>query len=318
MTAKALSICEQGGASVGDHGVVFDVKRFALHDGPGIRTTIFFKGCPMSCLWCHNPESQRSKPELMDDRTRCIGCGACVASCPEHAIRLESSVAITDRERCTACGACVAACPLRIRAVVGRPASLDELCRDIERDILFYDQSAGGVTLSGGEPLAQPEFTESLLSRCRRSGIHTALDTCGYASTDTIDRVAEVTDLFLYDIKHLDPQRHLEVTGVSNEPVLSNLERLVARGSRIWVRVPLIPGVNASPSDLERLGSWIASLRGVESIQLLAYHDIGEAKCDRLDRPRPMERAPSMTRDQAEEAANVVRRTARCPVSIGG
>ena len=299
-------------------GNVFDVKRFALHDGPGIRTTVFLKGCPLACKWCHNPESQRANAELLNDHSRCRGCGACVSACPEGAIRLVESLAITDRSLCRACGACLSCCPGHLRSIVGQQIRVMDVLEEVQRDLLFYDQSGGGVTLSGGDPLAQPAFCESLLHHCQRAGIHTAVDTCGYAAPDVLDRIADATDLFLYDIKHLDSQRHLETTGVANSLVLTNLKRLVERKQRIWIRVPLIPGINNADEDLEILGSWIGALSGIECIRLLPYHTIGEAKRDRLDQERAVTYGPSSSTIPAEHAAEILRRTAGCPVSIGG
>jgi pyruvate formate lyase activating enzyme len=299
-------------------GSVFDIKRFALHDGPGIRTTVFLKGCPMRCLWCHNPESQRREADLLMRADRCVGCGACVSACPEEAVRIEAGVAVTNRGRCVGCGACVPACPVGAREVLGRTRTVDEVLAEIEKDVLFYDESGGGVTLSGGEPLAQPEFTLALLQACRERGIHTAVDTCGVAPAEVVERVAETADLFLYDVKTLDPARHVELTGVDVTPVLENLRRLVERGCRVWARVPLIPGINDAPDELSRVGEWIASLHGVEAMQILPYHRAGLEKLERLGRSRAMDDVPEATRDDATRAAAIVGGLAGCPVSIGG
>jgi len=298
--------------------IVFDVKRFALHDGPGIRTTVFLKGCPLSCAWCHNPESQRSEPEVMFWSDRCVGCGDCVSSCPRDAISLRDGQARTDRDACDGCGACVSACPQGARAIAGEVWTLKRLLEEIEKDVLFYDQSGGGVTLSGGEPLAQVDFAASLLAACRARRIHTAVDTCGHGDWKDLFRFVPATDLFLYDVKHVDEGRHRELTGVSNEGILENLRRLSDEGARLWIRYPVIPGLNDAREDVVALGKIVAGLNSVEAVCVLPFHRGGERKLDRLGRAR---RAPSVTespRAAAEEAAGTLKKMLSVPVRVGG
>lgn len=299
-------------------GIVFDVKRFAIHDGPGVRTTVFLKGCPLRCAWCHNPESQAFEPELLFWEERCTGCGACAASCPRQAIVVSRGKASTDRSRCTACGQCLPICPAHARSIVGSLRSVGAVLAEIERDTLFYDQSGGGVTLSGGEPLGQRGFSVELLRLCRERRIHTAVDTCGYADPEDLASVAEHTDLFLYDIKLLDDRRHVSLTGVSNRRILDNLNRLSTWGNRVWVRVPLIPGINDAASDLEALGHFVARFPHVESIQILPYHRAGERKLLHLERVVVPSEHPAMPPDDASRAADVVRSIVKIPVTIGG
>jgi pyruvate formate lyase activating enzyme len=296
-------------------GTIFDVKRFAIHDGPGIRTTVFFKGCPLSCPWCHNPESQNARPELLFWAERCIGCGACVGACPVDAVSLENGTAVTNRPLCTGCGACIEVCPSQAREIAGEVWPLDRLLDVIERDLLFYDESGGGVTLSGGEPLAQPGFALAVLTACKERRIHTAVDTCGFAEWDVLDAVASQTDLFLYDVKLLDDDRHRELTGASNGLILENLERLSDAGRRIWIRYPVIPGVNDEESDVVALGKLVSRLKSVDAIHLLPFHRGGERK--RAGLGMPPVRLP-VDASAAEAAAKVLCLLVEAEVHIGG
>lgn len=301
-------------------GSVFDVRRFSTHDGPGIRTTVFLKGCPLACAWCHNPESQRREPELLFRSERCTACGACVSHCQAGAIAKAppGERPETDRARCTACGACVAACASRARTVVGSMQTVGDLLNEIDRDGLFYEESQGGVTLSGGEPLAQPEFAAALLRECRGRRIHTVVDTCGFAAESALAAVAAHVDLFLYDIKLLDDERHRAWTGVSNAGILRNLEDLSTGGSRLWIRYPLVPRVNDAREDLVDLGRLVARLSGVEAVQILPYHVAAERKFAHLGRPYTLAGLCAPDLEAAETAAAVVRAGAGCPVTIGG
>ncbi len=263
-------------------GVVAHIQRFSLHDGPGIRTTVFLKGCPLNCLWCHNPESRASRPEIMVVESRCIRCGRCASVCPNQ---LASDSIAFDQQPgavCRLCGACVKACPSAARQMVGRQMTVGEVLDEIRRDTIFYDDSQGGVTFSGGEPLAQPQFLGSLLTACAAEGIHTAVDTCGFAAAEQVLAMAARADLILYDLKMLDDAKHTRLTGVSNALILDNLRALQPVHNNVWLRIPVIPGLNDGEEDLEALKGLAAGLPAVRQINLLPYHQTAKHKFRRL------------------------------------
>lgn len=267
-------------------GTIFDIKKYSINDGPGIRTTVFFSGCPLSCLWCHNPESQSLKPQLLYRAGRCLVCGDCIKACPEGAISLDDSSGsvVTDRQKCTRCQTCVTTCYSGAREFSGREMNVKEVMAVIEREIPFYDESNGGVTFSGGEPLMQPTFLSTLLKACRAQEIHTVVDTSGFANWNVFEQIRADVDLFLYDLKHMDSMRHREVTGVPNEIILSNLRRLSASGAKCTARIPLIPGINDDDKNLVESGEFLASLSYIERVELMGYHDIAQAKYEALGR----------------------------------
>jgi pyruvate formate lyase activating enzyme len=268
------------------HGIIFNIQGYCIHDGPGIRTSVFLKGCPLRCLWCQNPESHSYYPELLFAEEKCTGCGKCVHVCPENAIQANGKKSRTDRQICKRSGLCVDACPNEARAVIGRRAAADEVFKEIAADSLFYQESGGGVTLSGGEPLAQPEFAASILKKCQDAGFHTALDTCGYASWLTAREVLRHANLVLFDFKHMNPEMHKKYTGVSNELILQNAEKIHHEMSiPMRARVMLVPGFSDSPENLEATARFIADrLSHVIPVHLLPYHRLGEAKWERLER----------------------------------
>ena len=284
-------------------GIIFDIKRFSIHDGPGIRTTVFLKGCPLACWWCHNPESQIPEPELMFRANRCIRCGACMSVCAQGAISMDSDAMSTDVELCTLCGACVEVCYAEARELVGREMTVAQVMAQIERDVPFYDESGGGVTLSGGEPLFQRDFVLAFLQVCKEMEIHTALDTCGFSSWETLDRVREYVDLFLYDLKLMDSAKHRRFTGVSNEWILSNLQALSQWGHDIVVRVPIVPGVNDDDENVRRIGAFAAALPHLIRVDLLPYHRAGAEKYGRLHKAY---RLPEVGVPSGERMAEIV------------
>jgi pyruvate formate lyase activating enzyme len=270
-------------------GLIARVDRGAVHDGPGVRTVVFFKGCPLGCDWCHSPETQSSKPEVALHRERCVECGACLDACAHGAVAQRVRAdgfgpPVIDRTRCQACGTCVDACPTGTRELVGRLLTVDRLVGEIERDTVFHDESGGGVTMSGGEPLHQPLFLEALLKRCRERRIETAVETCGYAPPRVLLAVARWTDLFLYDLKIMSDARHRAATGHSNRRILENLRLLCARHDAVRVRVPLVGGVTDDRANIRAIGALLSELP-VTEVDLLPYHTAGIAKYERLDRP---------------------------------
>jgi pyruvate formate lyase activating enzyme len=262
-------------------GTVFDIRRFSIHDGTGIRTTVFFQGCPLACAWCHNPEGIASEPVLVYRENRCLRCGACVRACPQGAIALHDDVVHTDRDRCICCGTCVEACYAGARELAGCTMTVAEVLAEFERDTVFYDESNGGVTFSGGEPLMQADFLLALAQACRENGFHTALDTCGFAPWALLDRVREYIEMFLYDVKLIDDVRHRRFTGVSNACILDNLRHLTEGGHRIVLRLPLIPGINDDVENIRATGALAAEL-GISQVDVLPYHRAGVEKYERV------------------------------------
>jgi pyruvate formate lyase activating enzyme len=262
-------------------GIIFDIKRYAINDGPGIRTAVFFKGCPLSCWWCHNPEGQSLQPQLMIRQNRCKKTAACLEVCPQQAIRWEAGP-VTLWEKCDQCGKCAEVCYAGAREMVGYQTTPEALLREIERDVPFYDQSGGGVTFTGGEPLMQAEFLQQVLLSCKRKGIHTALDTSGHASWEKLESVLPLVDLFLYDVKLIDEAQHRQYTSVSNRLILANLRKLSASRVHLVIRFPLIPGINDDDANLESTAQFLASLPSLDGVELMPYHDIGAAKFQAL------------------------------------
>ncbi len=265
-------------------GLIFDIKRYSINDGPGIRVTVFLKGCPLSCTWCHNPESQSSKVQKLYTASKCIGCKKCIEACPENALHLTSkSGIITNFELCTLCGNCADVCPSMATEMSGKKISVDHIMNAIRKETLLMDTSGGGVTFSGGEPLQHPDFLLSLLKACGLEGIHRAVDTSGYAKWEILEEVSDHTELFLFDVKHMDPEIHKQFTGVSNELILENLRLLSGKGSNIAIRIPLIEGFNTDECNISRTSSFIAALpKNAHTVHLLPYHSIASKKYEKL------------------------------------
>lgn len=277
---------------------IINIQKYSIHDGDGIRTTVFFKGCGLRCLWCHNPESQSFEKELMFSDEKCVGCGSCSRFCPEHAIEIESDgKAHTDPLKCVRCGECSDFCLNDAREMTGKQYTVPELLKELEKDRIFYEQSGGGVTLSGGEVMAQnPDYIESLAKALKNRGISVVIDTCGFAPFENFERILPYTDMFLYDVKHIDPEMHRKFTGQSNELILENLKKLSDRNAPINIRIPTVEGVNADDISMGNIIAFLKDNIKVAKVNLLPYHNTGSHKYHKLSRESVLFSAPSAER----------------------
>lgn len=284
--------------------LIFNVQKYNMYDGPGIRTIVFFKGCPLRCKWCANPEGLERKMQVMFKKNSCINCGLCVDACP---VNIHEMVAGTHTVRrdidCTGCRKCIEVCPRAALEITGQVKTVSELLSIVQEDAAFYGMSGGGVTLGGGECTAQPEAARDLLRECKAEGINTAIETCGHTKTEKMLEIAEYVDLFLFDIKHMDPKRHNELTGIGNELILHNLKELLKRRYNVKVRMPMLKGINDSKEEIDQVIQFLLPFRddpNFKGVDLLPYHKMGVGKYSQLDKPYPITADPSLGQEDLD------------------
>lgn len=287
---------------------IFSIKQYAIHDGPDIRTTVFLKGCPLSCWWCHNPEGLKQEYDLIINRERCVGCRECVSACDQGALSFIDKQITLDSTRCTLCLSCLEICPALVFEQTGWKATIAEVIQEIEKDIPFFDQSGGGVTFSGGEPLMQAPQLIQLLQECGKLGIHRAVDTSLFAKQDTVLEVARHAELFLVDLKSMDDDKHRLYTGVSNSLILANIQELSASGMEIIIRIPLIPGINDDEKNITASAEFLSQLPGTISVELLPYHSSAKTKYDKLDMMYPGQTIPPSSPAKVKESKATLKR----------
>lgn len=300
--------------------LITSIQKYSIHDGDGIRTTVFFKGCPLSCVWCHNPETQRYTREVLQDGERCSGCQSCAAACPEHAIHVKAGKAVTDREQCVKCGTCLDYCVQNLREIAGEEYTVDELVRQVKKDEMFYEESGGGVTLSGGEVMTSDmDYVEELVKKLHRQGISVTIDTCGYAPYENFQRLLPYVDTFLYDIKTLDQEKHKKYIGVENGKILMNLEQLSRDGARIYIRIPVVKEVNGSQEEMGKIIRYLdeKKIRAAQ-VNLLPYHNTGKGKYGKLGQDYEGESLHAPGREEMEAFAALFREAGYQNTKIGG
>lgn len=271
-----------------DSAYIFNVQRFSVNDGPGIRTTVFMKGCPLNCVWCHNPESKSARAEIFFDAKKCLNCRACENICPNGRHDFQSGAHEYMREGCALCHACTGVCVAGALETVGTLRTVDEVMKEVLRDKIFYETSGGGITLSGGEPMHQFDFTLSLLKAAKREGLHTCIETCGFSSRENFEKIVPYVDIFLFDCKETDPEKHKEYTGVSNEKILENLYFIDSLGAKTMLRCPIIPGFNDRRDHFEKIAEIANSLTNILEINVEPYHPLGSGKSELLGKIYPL------------------------------
>ena len=291
-----------------ESGIIFNIQRFSIHDGPGIRTSVFMKGCAMRCIWCHNPESWDSDTEIAYYPDKCIGCGACINICPCHFVKEIDGIHIFNRQSCLKCGKCTDICYAEALKTIGKLMTADEVFDEIIKDHIFYETSGGGVTLSGGEPLFQPKFAEEILKRCKESNIHTCIETSGLAKSNDLLAAAKYTDLFLFDIKETDTSRHINYTGIDNYSILENLSVLDKSGALIILRCPIIPGLNDCEEHLSGIARIANSLKNIQRIEIQPYHSLGLSKAQAIGKTMGHSETTITPKETSAEWIKIIRK----------
>lgn len=265
-------------------GVVFNIQKFSINDGPGIRTNVFLKGCPLSCIWCHNPESNSSETEIFYDAKKCISCGRCAMVCENNCHEFAEGIHSFNRNKCTVCKKCAEECVTEALEAVGKEATVEEIMAEVLKDKIFYENSEGGMTVSGGEPMFQFEFTYELLKTAKKEGLHTCMETCGFAKPEHYEKIKDFVDIFLFDYKATDPKKHKEYTGADNELILNNLHMLDESGSKIVLRCPIIPSLNDTEEHFCGIANIANSLKNILEINIEPYHPLGKGKAEMLEK----------------------------------
>lgn len=300
--------------------LVTNIQKYSIHDGDGIRTSVFFKGCPLRCSWCHNPETQNHRQQMLTNLEKCTGCGICAQVCPQNAVSIKDGKAITDNERCNGCGTCTIHCLQNIREIAGRKYTIKELVKELMKDEAFYEESGGGVTLSGGEVMCMDmDYVEALARELTRKGVSIFVDTCGHASYENFERLLPHVDTFLYDIKAIDTDVHKKYVGADNDLILENLEKLSKAGARIYIRIPTIKGVNSDKDSMLRIIRWLKDHEiSIPQVNLLPYHDTGSSKYGRLGEQYKGDDFETPSREEMEEYARLFQQEGFLNTKIGG